>query len=102
MDESNLEEEIPNPYTTLNIPVDASAADIKNAYKRWCILLHPDKHAYSSLNFQRVQLAYELLMDEALRREFDSGTMVKHSLRSTMPGSQLQTDSVTHCLALIG
>lgn len=31
-------------YSILNIPRNASIEEIRNAYKRLCVLYHPDKH----------------------------------------------------------
>jgi DnaJ family protein C protein 11 len=32
-------------YALLNVPRDASMEDIKAAYRRWCLLFHPDKQS---------------------------------------------------------
>ena len=64
-----------DPYITLGIGRDASAEDIKTAYRRIARRLHPDVNHDSlgaTTQFQDVTLAYELLLDPIRRREYDS------------------------------
>lgn len=72
----------PDPYTVLGVPKDATAAAIRSAYKKLVLQTHPDKIQDESLRaskqdeFQRVQQAYEILSDEARRRDHDERTAV--------------------------
>ncbi|MBI1276987.1 MAG: VWA domain-containing protein [Anaerolineaceae bacterium] len=71
-----------DPYITLGIGRDASADDIKTAYRRIARRLHPDVNPDSlgaTTQFQDVTLAYELLLDPVRRRDYDS----QYSRRNT-------------------
>lgn len=54
-------------YEVLNIPREATASEIKSAYRRLALQWHPDKNLdnlqESKENFQLVQNAYEVLSD---------------------------------------
>ncbi|MCK0512881.1 DnaJ domain-containing protein [Aromatoleum buckelii] len=62
-----------DPYEVLDISPVASLDEIKSAYRKAARLYHPDKNpsADASARFREVQTAYELLGDEARRREYD-------------------------------
>lgn len=57
-------------YTTLGIPKDASAADIKKAFKRRASKAHPDKGG-DGKEMAEVNRAYACLGDEQRRIEYD-------------------------------
>ena len=62
-------------YVILGVPPDASAADIKRAYRRLARRYHPgvnpgDRAAEEM--FQRIAAAYETLVDPGRRRQYDS------------------------------
>lgn len=59
-----------NPYETLGVNRDADAATIKRAHRRRSQKAHPDKGG-SSDEFHAVQLAYQILIDDARRDRFD-------------------------------
>lgn len=61
-----------NPYSTLGVGKDATAADIKKAYRELSKLHHPDRTGGTSDAFNKVTEAYDILSDPAKRREFDS------------------------------
>uniref|UniRef100_A0A1A7WT84 DnaJ homolog subfamily C member 1 n=2 Tax=Iconisemion striatum TaxID=60296 RepID=A0A1A7WT84_9TELE len=70
----DLVEEIPQTfYQFLNIEQDASAAEIKKAYRRLSLLLHPDKNKDENAETQFRQLVsiYEVLKDEDRRHRYD-------------------------------
>ncbi|XP_072219927.1 dnaJ homolog subfamily C member 1 [Leuresthes tenuis] len=70
----DLVEEIPQTfYRFLNLDQDASAADIKKAYRRLSLSLHPDKNKDENAETQFRQLVaiYEVLKDEERRRRYD-------------------------------
>ncbi|MCM3922867.1 molecular chaperone DnaJ [Frankia sp. AiPs1] len=61
-------------YAALGVPKDASAADIKKAYRKLARELHPDKNpgdAKAEARFKEVSEAYDVLSDESRRREYD-------------------------------
>lgn len=59
-----------NPYDQLDVPRDATAADMRAAYKRRAKATHPDQGG-SDADFRLVQLAYEILSDPAKRARYD-------------------------------
>eukprot|EP00833_Pecoramyces_ruminatium_P005726 jgi/Orpsp1_1/1179758/evm.model.c7180000070671.1 len=52
-------------YAILNVPKTATQEEIKNAYKKLCILYHPDKHSseenkvVAQKEFQKINKAYD-------------------------------------------
>lgn len=62
-----------DPYTVLGVPRDASADEIKKAYRRLAKRLHPDIHPAKEPQFKEATSAYELLSDPAKRARFDRG-----------------------------
>mmetsp|Transcript_22985 Transcript_22985/g.32383 ORF Transcript_22985/g.32383 Transcript_22985/m.32383 type:complete len:497 (+) Transcript_22985:329-1819(+) len=68
-------------YKILNIPRDASEAEIKKSYKKAALKWHPDRHASSSDEkkkeaekvFRDVNLAYEVLSDPVKKQKYDNG-----------------------------
>uniref|UniRef100_A0A3Q2PXA5 DnaJ (Hsp40) homolog, subfamily C, member 1 n=1 Tax=Fundulus heteroclitus TaxID=8078 RepID=A0A3Q2PXA5_FUNHE len=63
----------PPPVPHLSNPQDAAAADIKKAYRRLSLSLHPDKNKDENAETQFRQLVsiYEVLKDEERRRRYD-------------------------------
>lgn len=60
-------------YNVLGVPSGASAQQCRRAYREKVFALHPDRSARedSTLAFQRVAFAYEVIRDERLRRIYD-------------------------------
>lgn len=60
-------------YDTLDISQDASAEEIKKAYRRLARKYHPDinKDAGAEEKFKEINAAYEILSDEQKRRQYD-------------------------------
>ena len=61
-------------YKALGVPKDASAADIKKAYRKLARQHHPDKNAAdakSEERFKEVSEAYDVLSDATKRKEYD-------------------------------
>ncbi|XP_046423389.1 dnaJ homolog subfamily C member 11 isoform X1 [Neodiprion pinetum] len=75
-DQDNVIEE--DFYTFLNVPRNATAEEINNAYRRQSRLYHPDKHVDPVLKreaetlFTRTKKAYEVLSDAHQRAIYDS------------------------------
>uniref|UniRef100_A0A4X2M1P9 DnaJ homolog subfamily C member 11 n=1 Tax=Vombatus ursinus TaxID=29139 RepID=A0A4X2M1P9_VOMUR len=74
-----IEEELDNEdyYSLLNVRREASSEELKAAYRRLCMLYHPDKHRDPELKSQAEQLfnlvhqAYEVLSDPQTRAIYD-------------------------------
>jgi molecular chaperone DnaJ len=61
-------------YAALGVAKDASAADIKKAYRKLARELHPDKNpgdVAAEARFKEVSEAYDVLHDDAKRKEYD-------------------------------
>ena len=60
-------------YETLDVSADASAEEIKKAYRRLARKYHPDinKDAGAEEKFKEINAAYEILSDEQKRRQYD-------------------------------
>lgn len=75
-------------YKVLGVSKDASAADIKKAYRKLAQEHHPDKNPDNSKaehRFKEVSEAYSVIGDEAKRKEYDEArSMFGGGLR--MPG----------------
>ena len=59
-----------NPYTELDVPVNASLETIKQRYRTLAQMHHPDKGGDEEL-FKRFKLAYEILSDPIRRKQYD-------------------------------
>jgi DnaJ-class molecular chaperone len=60
-------------YTALGLASSASLADIKKAFRQKAALYHPDRNPSpdASKRFRAVQVAYEVLADDAKRQAYD-------------------------------
>lgn len=61
-------------YDALGVPPTATAIDIKKAYRKQAIQLHPDKNPddpSAHAKFQAVGEAYQVLSDPDLRKQYD-------------------------------
>ena len=61
-------------YDLLEVPTNATSADIKKAYYKKAVVLHPDKNPNPDANrqFQQLNQAYQILSDVETRRKYDS------------------------------
>ena len=60
-----------NYYLILGVTADASAEDIKAAFRRRAMELHPDRSGLASGPFQDAQEAYSVLTDPERRQRYD-------------------------------
>lgn len=64
----------PDFYALLGVKKDAPVEDIRRAYRRWAIKLHPDRNAGkdAEARFQEISEAYEILSHSESRKKYDS------------------------------
>ena len=65
-----------DPYQVLGVQKSADAAAIKSAFRKLAKKLHPDANKDSptaATQFSELNTAYEILGDEAKRKQFDAG-----------------------------
>ncbi len=64
-----------DPYTVLGVSKSADAAEVKKAFRKLAKKYHPDqsKEPRAKDRFTEVNSAYEILGDEAKRKQFDAG-----------------------------
>jgi curved DNA-binding protein CbpA len=62
----------PDPYAELGVPRDASASEIKLAYRAKAKATHPDAGGDGD-GFKRASAAYALLSDPGRRADYDAG-----------------------------
>ena len=62
-----------NPYNILGVSPNATAEQIKKAYRALAMRHHPDRNAHDSAaaRFNAVKTAYELLSNPKKRAEYD-------------------------------
>jgi molecular chaperone DnaJ len=58
-------------YKVLGVPATATDKEITRAYRKLAKQYHPDAHPGSEEKFKEVAAAYEVLRDEATRKEYD-------------------------------
>ena len=61
-----------NYYDILGIKEDASAAEIKKAFKKLAVQHHPDKKGGNKAKFQEANEANQVLGNEQKRQQYDS------------------------------
>lgn len=69
-----------DPYALLGVGRKATAAEIKDAYRRCAKTAHPDCSGGSAARFEAVRQAYELLSDGRRRRFLDLFGTDPHTL----------------------
>lgn len=62
-----------NPYRILGITIDATPDDVRSAYRRRALQLHPDQTGAEEEPFLELQEAYGILSDPARRSAWDRG-----------------------------
>ena len=60
-------------YELLGVSKDADNRDIRKAFKKLALKLHPDKNSEDDAHekFLKINKAYEVLKDEQLRKKYD-------------------------------
>ncbi|TAH35448.1 molecular chaperone DnaJ [Candidatus Saccharibacteria bacterium] len=58
-------------YEVLGVQKNASADEIKKAFRRKAVELHPDKQGGDEAKFKEVNEAYEVLKDQSKRQRYD-------------------------------
>ncbi|RYP71413.1 hypothetical protein DL771_004780 [Monosporascus sp. 5C6A] len=65
-----------NYYADLELQSTASTDDIKKQYRKLAMKWHPDRNRgnekQASIAFQTIQTAYEILVDDVMKREYDN------------------------------
>jgi hypothetical protein len=86
-------------YGVLGLSRNATAEEIKNAYRELAQLLHPDKHGGSKAaeeRFKQIQTAYEILSDSAKKSEYDEMTGYSNGDKPQDFWSYQETQESTH------
>jgi DnaJ-class molecular chaperone len=61
-----------NYYETLGVDRNATPEEIKKAHRKLASKFHPDRKGGDTAKFQEIQQAYETLMDDRKRAEYDA------------------------------
>jgi DnaJ homolog subfamily B member 6 len=81
-------EDSDNPYDILGVSPNASASEIKTAYRKLALRHHPDRQTNESAKatsgpiFAKISNAYEILGDDRRREEFDQQQQRREGMRS--------------------
>jgi len=85
-------------YQILNISQDASAEDIKKAFRRLALQYHPDRNPEdvreSGEKFKEINEAYEVLSDEHRRLQYDRLTSLSSYPRRTMAVEDIFNENI--------
>ena len=74
-----------DPYATLQVGRDASPDEIKRSYRKLAKELHPDLHPnnpVSARRFNDITAAYDVLSDDAKRRQYDNKVAAEAAARA--------------------
>src|SRR5688500_3992912 len=70
---------IPDPYATLGVGREATASQLRAAYRRLAKRYHPDVHAsaQASEDMKRVNRAWEILSSPSRRAQYDASVAAR-------------------------
>lgn len=60
-----------DPYEILGVPSGTSQTDIKKAYRKLSLILHPDKESGDEKAFMKLTKAYQALTDDEARKNWE-------------------------------
>ncbi|KAH0956699.1 hypothetical protein HN011_007422 [Eciton burchellii] len=60
-----------DPYEILNVPPGSSQGEIKKAYRKLSLILHPDKETGNEKAFMKLTKAYQALTDDEARKNWE-------------------------------
>lgn len=86
----------PNYYELMQLPMDATADDVRRQHKKLCLLWHPDKDPSDEgrQRFDALQSAFAFLSDAGQREAYDFGNWkdkpVRHHLKTTVKAGELR------------
>lgn len=90
-------------YDVLGVDTDASAQEIRTAYKKSALLLHPDKNIdtpeEAAIQFRRLQHAYEVLSEASSRASYDAASWSSYSAAWGV-GAEGEEEDEGECLDL--
>jgi DnaJ-class molecular chaperone len=85
-------------YQILNVSWDASAQDIKKAFRRLALQYHPDRNPENvreaGEKFKEINEAYEVLGDEQKRWQYDRLTSLSSYPRRIMPMEDMFNEDI--------
>jgi len=85
-------------YKSLGVPKDASAVEIKKAYRKLARQYHPDANkgsAKAEEKFKEISEAYDVLSNDKTRKEYDEARSLFGSGGFRMPGGGGSSDGFT-------
>lgn len=90
---SNPDEQ-PTLYSVLGVHRDATADELKSAYRRMVMQWHPDRcrEPNAQDQFMAIQHAWDILKDDAQRERYNAGLALEMSLRNNPAQSQIERD----------
>eukprot|EP00928_Gymnodinium_smaydae_P037192 TRINITY_DN25861_c0_g1_i1.p1 TRINITY_DN25861_c0_g1~~TRINITY_DN25861_c0_g1_i1.p1 ORF type:complete len:610 (-),score=54.03 TRINITY_DN25861_c0_g1_i1:38-1867(-) len=74
------------PYEILGVPQDVLVSELRAAFKKRALEVHPDKGGQKE-RFQSVLAAFEILSDSSRRKAYDSRLRLKRGHRAQNPSS---------------
>ncbi len=90
--------ELKDYYQILNISQDASAEDIKKAFRRLALQYHPDHNPENikeaEAQFKEINEAYEVLGDKKRKWQYDRLTSLSSYPRRTIPVEDIFNENV--------
>ncbi|XP_050458464.1 translocation protein SEC63 homolog [Cataglyphis hispanica] len=60
-----------DPYEILNVPAGSSQSEIRKAYRKLSLILHPDKETGNEKAFMKLTKAYQALTDDEARKNWE-------------------------------